>query len=144
MAVARFIAPMLLLRTDTLPEDPRWEYQLKLDGYRAVAFTRGGRVHLRSRNDHDFSRQYPGVVVGLARLPDETVIDGEIVAVDAEGRPSFGALQNAGSAPVHVLYYVFDVMMLAGRDVMAQPLEARRALLESRVLPRLSEPCRYA
>ena len=55
-----FIEPMLLLRTDALPDDARWEYQLKLDGYRAVAFRTGGTVHLRSRNDNDFGVQVPG------------------------------------------------------------------------------------
>jgi bifunctional non-homologous end joining protein LigD len=135
---------MLLLRADTLPDDPRWEYQLKLDGYRAIAFKSRGQLHLRSRNDHDFSRRYPGVLIGLAGLPEETVIDGEIVALDEHGRPSFGALQNAGSGPTAVIYYVFDVMMLAGRNVMSETLARRRALLEKRVLPRLAEPCRYA
>jgi len=141
---ARFIAPMLLQRAETLPDDPRWEYQLKLDGYRAIAFRSRGRVQLRSRNDHDFSRRYPAVLTGLDRLPDETVIDGEVVAFDAQGRPSFGALQNAGSSPIAVIYYVFDVMMLAGKDVMSEPLVKRRALLEKKVLPKLGEPCRYA
>ncbi len=59
----RFIEPMLLLRTDALPNDAnRWEYQLKFDGYRAIAFKRGGKLHLRSRNDNDFSLRYSGVV----------------------------------------------------------------------------------
>ena len=80
---ARFIDPMLLLRTDSLPNDgDRWEYQLKFDGYRAIAFKTGGKIHLRSRNDNDFTRRYPAVVRGLAKMPDETVIDGEIVALD--------------------------------------------------------------
>ena len=71
---AGFIEPMLLLRTDALPDDGgRWTYQLKLDGYRAVAFKTGGRVQLRSRNDNDFNLRYPAVVKGLATLPDETV-----------------------------------------------------------------------
>jgi bifunctional non-homologous end joining protein LigD len=55
MATAKFVEPMLLLRTDALPEGERWEYQLKLDGYRAIAFKSKGTVHLRSRNDKDFS-----------------------------------------------------------------------------------------
>jgi len=142
---AGFVEPMLLLRTDTLPDEPaRWQYQLKFDGYRAIAFKTGGRVHLRSRNDKDFSVRYPAVVRGLAKLPDETVIDGEIVALDADGRPSFSALQNFGasSAPV-LLYYVFDVMVLAGRDVKRETLEKRRELLERHVLPKLAEPVRY-
>ena len=136
---------MLLLSTDRLPDEPtRWEYQLKLDGYRAVAFKAGGRIHLRSRNDNDFSTRYPSVVRGLARLPDETVIDGEVVALDRDGRPSFGALQNASSAQAAIVYYVFDVMVLAGRDVTSEPLSVRRELLEQKLLPTLAEPVRYA
>ena len=100
---AAFISPMLLLRADVLPDEPRWEYQLKLDGYRAVAFKAGGRLHLRSRNDKDFSTRYPAVIDGLAKLPDETVVDGEIVTFDEDGRPSFSALQNFGSSSAPVV-----------------------------------------
>ena len=79
----RFIEPMLLLRTDALPDEGNcWAYQLKLDGYRAIAFKTGGKIHMRSRNDKDFSIRYPDVVKGLAKLPDETVIDGEVIALD--------------------------------------------------------------
>ena len=135
---------MLLLRTETLPDEPaRWEYQLKLDGYRAIAFKTGGKLHLRSRNDNDFSVRYPGVLRGLARLPDETVIDGELVALDDDGRPSFNTLQNYSSPKIPIIYYVFDVMVLAGRDVKAQTLEARREVLERKILPKLGEPVRY-
>jgi bifunctional non-homologous end joining protein LigD len=79
---AAFIQPMLLLRTDSLPDNDQWLYELKLDGYRAIAFKRNGVVHLRSRNDNDFSGRYPGVVKGLAKMPDNTVIDGEVIAFD--------------------------------------------------------------
>ena len=81
---------------------------------------------------------------GLAKLPDETVIDGEMVALDDDGRPSFNILQNYGSSKAPVLYFVFDVMVLAGRDVMREPLEARRELFEKKILPKLGEPVRYA
>lgn len=135
---------MLLLRRDTLPEGSNWEYQLKLDGYRAIAFKTGGALHLRSRNDNDFSTRYPDVIKGLSRLPDETVIDGEVVALDENGRPSFGMLQNFGSAAAPVFYYVFDVMMLRGKDLTKEPLTTRRELLERKVLPLLKEPVRYA
>jgi ATP-dependent DNA ligase len=101
-AKGRFIDPMLLLRTDALP-------------YRAIAFKTGGKIHLRSRNDNDFSIRYSGLVKGLAKLPDETVIDGEAIALDDDGRPSFNILQNYGSSKPPVLYFVFDVMVLAGR-----------------------------
>jgi bifunctional non-homologous end joining protein LigD len=145
-AKARFIEPMLLLRTETLPDDARrWTYQLKLDGYRAIAFKSKGKVYLRSRNDNDFSVRYPAVVTGLAGLPDETVIDGEVVAFDEEGRPSFNVLQNYGSSvAAPVVFYAFDVMVLRGKDVMSEPLEKRQQLLETMVLPKLKEPVRYA
>jgi DNA ligase D-like protein (predicted ligase) len=143
-AAARFIEPMLLLRTDALPDGDKWLYELKLDGYRAIAYKRGGQVYLRSRNDNDFSGRYPGIVKALAKLPDDTVIDGEVIAFDESGRPSFNALQNFGSAQGPVEYYVFDVLVLSGRDVMREPLEKRRELLEKKVLPKLSEPIRYA
>jgi DNA ligase D-like protein (predicted ligase) len=141
---ACFVEPMLLLRTEALPDDPRWAYQLKLDGYRAVAFKAGGRIHLRSRNDNDFAVRYPAVMPGLARLPNDTVIDGELVALDPDGRPSFNLLQNYGAETIPIVYFVFDVMILAGRDVMSRPLTVRRELLERKVLPTLAEPVRYA
>lgn len=135
---------MLLLRTDALPDDAsRWEYQLKFDGYRAIAFKTGDRLHLRSRNDKDFSDRYPAVVNGLAGLPDETVLDGELIALDADGKPSFTLLQD-GSPHTPVLYFVFDVMILSGRDLTREPLEKRREILERSVLPHLTEPVRYA
>jgi DNA ligase D-like protein (predicted ligase) len=140
---ASFIPPMLLLRTEKLTEGPNWQYEIKLDGFRAVAFTTNGRVHLRSRNDNDFAGRYPAITKALAALPDETVIDGEIVALDESGRPSFNVLQNAGSARVPIVFYVFDVMILSGRNVMREPLEDRRELLEQKVLPTLKEPIRY-
>jgi bifunctional non-homologous end joining protein LigD len=143
-ANAAFIPPMLLLPTTALPEGPAWSYELKLDGFRALAVKSDGSIRLRSRNDKDFNRRYPGVVRGLANLPDETVLDGEVVALDEAGRPSFTALQNFGSGTASVFYYVFDVLVLAGCDVMAQPLSARRELLERDVLPYLAEPVRHS
>jgi bifunctional non-homologous end joining protein LigD len=141
---AGFIPPMLLLRSEKLPDDlARWEYQLKFDGYRAIAFKTGGKIHLRSRNDNDFTMRYPAVVRGLANMPDETVVDGEVVAIDEKGRPSFNALQNL-TPGTSIVYFVFDVMVLGGRDVTADTLAKRRELLERKVLPALAEPVRYA
>jgi bifunctional non-homologous end joining protein LigD len=139
---AAFVSPMLLLPTGMLPEGPAWSYELKLDGYRALAVNTGSGIRLRSRNDKDFNARYPGVVRGLADLPDETVVDGEIVALDGEGRPSFNALQNFGSSAA--FYYLFDVLVLGGRDVMSEPLSVRRELLERDVLPQLAEPVRHS
>jgi DNA ligase D-like protein (predicted ligase) len=135
---------MLLLRTDSLPSDGQWLYELKLDGYRAIGFKRNGQVNLRSRNDNAFNARYPAVVAALGKLPDDTVVDGEIVAFDEEGRPSFNALQNYGSAPAPVVFYVFDVLVLSGKDLRREPLQTRRELLEKKVLPKLPEPVRYS
>jgi bifunctional non-homologous end joining protein LigD len=141
---ARFIEPMLLQRKERLPVGPDWLYEIKLDGYRALAIKNDGRAALRSRNDNDFSRRYPTIVKALAALPNETVIDGELVALDETGKPSFNVLQNYGSSPADVFYYVFDVLVLASRDVMGEPLASRRALLEKRILPKLHDPVRYS
>jgi bifunctional non-homologous end joining protein LigD len=144
MREAAFIPPMLLLRTHTLPDGPQWRYELKHDGYRAVAFKSAGKLFLRSRNNKDFADRYPEILEGLAKLPDETVIDGEVVALDKSGRPSFNALQNSASSARELVYYVYDVMILAGKDVMAEPFEKRRKLLEKKILPKLTEPVRYS
>src|SRR5690242_8606341 len=117
---------MLLLRTEQLPRGDDWLYELKLDGFRAVAFKSSGRVFLRSRNDKDLNGHYPAVVKALGSLPDETVIDGEVVALDESGRPSFNALQNYGSTVTPVLLYVFDVMVLEGVDITREALSRRR------------------
>jgi bifunctional non-homologous end joining protein LigD len=139
---AGFIEPMLLLQTDRLPEGPNQSYELKLDGYRAPAIKTGGRVKLRSRNDNDFNGRYSAIVNALSTMPDETVIDGEVVALDESGRPSFNLLQNHGSAGAPLIYYVFDVLVLNGRDVMSEPLVRRREILRHEVLAQLGEPIR--
>src|ERR1700751_1001930 len=115
-ATASFIEPMLLQRTAKLPEGPDWLIELKLDGFRALAIKSGGKVQLRSRNDDDFTIRYPGIVKALASMPDETVIDGELVALDEAGRPSFNTLQNHGSAAVALHFFIFDLLLLQGRN----------------------------
>jgi bifunctional non-homologous end joining protein LigD len=142
--VIGFIPPMLLLKKESLPEGEDWLYEIKLDGYRAIAIKSGGNVRLRSRNDNDFTTRYRQISTALQSLPDETVIDGEVVALDEDGRPSFNLLQNFGSAGADLVYYVFDVLVLSGGDVRGEPLSKRRALLEKYILPRLHEPIRYS
>jgi ATP-dependent DNA ligase len=95
----------------------RWTYELKLDGYRAIGVKTGGTVRLRSRNDKDFAQKYPGIARALAALPDDTVVDGEVVPLDEAGRPSFNALQN-GATRAAIFYYVFDVMILRDRNII--------------------------
>ena len=135
---------MLLLRTEKLPEGPDWQYELKLDGYRALAIKSSGKVHLRSRNDNDFSGRYSEITEALAPMPDETVLDGEVVALDESGKPSFSVLQNYGSAGVPLNFYIFDVLVLRGEDLTREPLTKRRELLEQHVLAALDEPIRYS
>ena len=135
---------MLLLRTEKLAEGDGWLYELKLDGFRAVAFKSNGKVFIKSRNDKDFNSRFPSIVKALAALPDETIIDGEIVALDGGGKPSFNALQNYSSSKTPLLYYAFDVMMLSGKNVMDEPLTRRRELLEQKILAKLAEPVRYS
>lgn len=133
------------LRTNTPPEGANWAYELKLDGYRAIGIKANGRVQLRSRNNKDFNARYPAIVTALAPLPDDTVVDGEVVALDDSGRPSFNALQNYGSSPkAPLIYYLFDVLILAGRNVMSEHLTVRRELLRDRILPGLGEPVRHS
>jgi DNA ligase D-like protein (predicted ligase) len=135
---------MLLLPTEKLPESDRWAYEIKLDGYRALGFKSDGKVHFRSRNDNDFSLRYPSIAKALASLPNETLVDGEVVAMDEDGKPSFNALQNLGASGAPLFYYIFEVLILSGRNVMGEPLSRRRELLESKILPKLSEPIRYS
>ena len=134
---------MLLLRTERLPQGPDWLYELKLDGYLALAVRSGGSVQLRSRYDKDFNARYPILVKALGSMPDETVLDGEIVALDEEGRPCFSRLQHH-SPGVSLHFFIFDLLILNGRDVMAELLMKRRALIDQNVLPTLADPIRYS
>jgi bifunctional non-homologous end joining protein LigD len=141
-AKASFIPPMLLQRVSSLPDGPQWSYEVKLDGYRVLAVKANGKVLLRSRNNKDFNAKYPSIAKALASLPDETVIDGEVVALDASGRPSFNLLQNVGSSKANLVYYVFDILVLEGKDVMQEPLSVSHDMLRERVLKGLKEPVR--
>jgi DNA ligase D-like protein (predicted ligase) len=133
---AGFVEPMQCLPVVRLPESESWEYEVKLDGYRALGIKSGGRTKLLSRNGKDLSERFFGVTAALTKLPDETVIDGEIVALDENGRPSFGALQN-GSRGAPLRFFAFDLLFIAGRDIEKRPLEERRQLLRQQVMPRM-------
>lgn len=126
-----FVTPMAALLVDVLPEGPEWSYELKLDGYRALIIKDGASIRIRSRNDKDLMQMYPAVAaVGRRLEADQVVIDGEIVAVDEQGRPSFQALQHRGTHPKHtIVFYAFDLLHLNGEDTKVLPLKARRAKL---------------
>ena len=106
-----------------------WVYEIKLDGYRAIAVKSGNKDSLFSRRRKSFNQQYPYIVEALADLPDGTVIDGEIVALDDSARPQFNLLQNYRSEAHRIRYFVFDLLCYENRDTTCLPLVQRRALL---------------
>jgi len=138
---ARFFEPMLCLATAQLPDGPEWQYELKLDGYRGIGIKSKTRALLISRNGKDFTQRFPAVARALESLPDETVIDGEIVAVNDEGIPSFNLLQNGAEATT--LFYAFDLLVLEATDLRSRPLEQRRALL-AELMGTLRDPIRLS
>jgi len=146
----RFVEPMQCLSVAKLPEGPDWQYEIKLDGYRALGIKSGGCARLISRNGNDFSARFPSIVRALAKLPGDTAVDGEIVAIGADGGPSFYALQNYHRSSNLLQFYLFDLLHLAGRSVCQLPLDARRDLLCTKLMPlmpneiRLSESLKAA
>src|ERR1700761_7668358 len=107
-----FMPPMKLLAVTRLPEGSDWCYEVKLDGYRAQAI-RGVRFRLLSRRGNDFSAQFRETTRALASaVPGGSVIDGELVAMDAQGRPQFQLLQNSRSSGAPVVFFAFDILML--------------------------------
>jgi bifunctional non-homologous end joining protein LigD len=126
-----FVEPMAALSVGALPEGPEWSYELKLDGYRALIIRDGTSIRVRSRNDKDLMPMYPAVAAAARRLQaEQAVIDGEIVAIDKQGRPSFQALQHRGTHPDHtIVFYAFDLLHLNGQSTTALPLKERRTKL---------------
>src|SRR6202040_1438737 len=114
---ASFIEPMECLAVSKLPEGAQWVWEVKLDGYRALAVKFGTGVTLFSRRRKSLNRQFPYVVEALANLPEGTVVDGELVAIDDSGRPDFNLLQNFRSEATRIHYYVFDLLCWKGRTL---------------------------
>ncbi len=134
------LAPMLATLIEAPFDDPQWLFELKWDGYRAIAYIeRDGTVALVSRNGNDFGPKFPELS-DLAESFSERplIVDGEICVLDDEGKPSFQALQERldrfGRADPHkktVTFVVFDLLYGNGRDLRGEPLEKRKAILES-------------
>jgi DNA ligase D-like protein (predicted ligase) len=131
-----FIEPMECLSVSKLREGPEWIYEIKLDGYRAMAVKAGGSVALFSRRRKSFNRQYPNLVEALAGLPDDTVVDGEVVALDGQGRPNFHLLQQFRAKTSHIHYFIFDLLILEGHDLTVLPLEKRREIMNATLVLR--------
>jgi bifunctional non-homologous end joining protein LigD len=138
-AAPTFIPPMKALSVQELPRGPQWIYEMKLDGVRALAIKRNNEVILVSRAANDLTAKFPELVAALRLIPaKQAVVDGEIVAVDAQGRSSFQLLQSyqtAGSNRAPLFYYVFDALNLDGKDLTGLPLLQRKALAEALIRP---------
>src|SRR5256886_6904630 len=133
---ASFIEPMECLSVSKLPEGSNFVWEVKLDGYRALAVKSGDGVTLFSRRRKSLNRQFPYIVEALGDLPEGTVVDGELVAIDDSGRPDFNLLQNFRTEASRIHYYVFDLLYWGDRDLTRLPLIERRALLKSLVVVR--------
>lgn len=141
------IYPMLATPATEPFDGPDWLFEIKWDGYRAVAFIQNGSVRLVSRNQNDLTPRYPE----LKDLPQfvkarNAIVDGEVVAIDDEGRPSFSLMQQRtgfrpggqrgpANADVPVLYYAFDLLYLDGYDLRRAPLEQRKKALQAVIVP---------
>jgi DNA ligase D-like protein (predicted ligase) len=133
--IARFIEPMECLPVEKIPEEDVWTYELKLDGYRVIAVKGSAKLTLYSRRGTDLTQRFRYVADALATLPDETVIDGEVVALDEQGKPNFNLLQNYRSAESQIMLYAFDVLVRRGEKLTQQALSKRREILQSTVKP---------
>jgi len=133
---ASFIEPMECLSVSKLPGGDEWIWEIKLDGYRAVAVKSRTGLTLFSRRNKSFNRRFAQIVDALADLPEGTVLDGEVVAINDSGRPDFNQLQNFRAEADRIHYYVFDLLCWEGRDLTRLPLVERRELLKSLVIVR--------
>jgi bifunctional non-homologous end joining protein LigD len=128
------------------PPSGDWIYEIKFDGFRALALKSNGDVRLLSRNEKDFSGKFSEVHDAVAQLDaHDAIIDGEIVALDAKGRSSFQLLQRfeLGQARPPLFYYAFDLLRLDGEDLTHQPLVRRKSQLEQ-ILKNAPRVLRYS
>lgn len=128
-----FIAPELATLVDKPPQGDQWAHEIKFDGYRILAFKENGQITLKSRNNNDWTDDLPSIAKAVAKLPfAQFIIDGEVVALDAEGRSDFQLLQNAlkrKSTDLH--FFLFDILFFEGKDLKPLPLIERKAILKN-------------
>ncbi|KQP23067.1 DNA ligase D [Pseudorhodoferax sp. Leaf267] len=147
-ALPETLAPQLATLVDKPPSDPGdWVYEIKFDGYRLLARVQGKKLQLFTRNGNDWTHRLKPLQAELQRMElPEGWYDGEIVVLDKQGKPDFGALQQSFDAAKTspIVYYLFDVPYCAGHDLREQPLVARRALLQRLLAERASERVRFS
>jgi bifunctional non-homologous end joining protein LigD len=136
------LAPMLATLTDAPFDDPDWLYEVKWDGFRLIVQVETGKATLYSRNGIEVTKKYPAIAEALRGIPNGAVIDGELVALDAAGKPRFQLMQHAGAEATALVYYAFDLLFLDGEDLRALPLIERKERL-LRILP-AEDPLRYS
>src|SRR5437763_10935342 len=129
--VARYIQPMRPLRVPKLPSDnSKWLYEPKLDGYRAIAIKNAGRPALYSMDGQVYDRKFPKVFDALSKIiHKDFILDGELVAVEPNGRPNFNELQNHLHTNLPIFYIAFDILHFGKRDLLDEPLEKRKKRL---------------
>ncbi len=126
--------PMLATLVDQPFEENGWLYEIKWDGYRAVALMNKEKVELKSRNDQSFNEKFYPVTKALQEWNINAVVDGEVVVLNENGISNFGALQNWRSeADGELFYYVFDILWLDGKDLTQMPLTGRRKILNTQL-----------
>jgi bifunctional non-homologous end joining protein LigD len=139
---AQYIKPMLATAVDKPFSSKDWFFELKLDGYRAIAEIKKGKSLLYSRNGLSFAHQYPAIFVALKKIKVDAILDGEIVLLNEKGKPDFQKLQNYGENNQYPLvYYVFDLLSLTGKDLTQLKLVERKLLLKK--LLRKTDPVLY-
>ena len=138
-----FVEPMQCKAVTELPKGDGWTYEIKFDGYRCLAVKSGTKATLFSRNEKRLNDRFPAVAEALAALPGDFVVDGEIVALDGEGRPSFQLLQNSGSTVPPIFFYAFDLLNRDGEELHALPIERRREYLDE-LLADATDPVRLS
>jgi ATP-dependent DNA ligase len=126
--VPRFIAPMKPKMVPSLPDDrSKWLLEPKLDGYRVIAMKSGGNANIYSMDGKVYNQEFPEIYDAVSALfAKEIVLDGEIVAVESNGRPNFNALQNRKSTKLPIYYIAFDCLHFKGRDLLDKPIEDRK------------------
>ena len=135
---------MLAKPTADMPSGSGWLYEFKLDGYRTLVMKKGGRITMFSRRGNVVNARYPKMPPAFMFLPEDTIVDGELVVLDAQGRPSFSALQHTQGAVKSLYFYVFDLLALEGTDLRKLAFTDRRRLLEEYVLRGMSDPVRLS